>query len=78
MKVEYAIEEKKAYAFEDIAISDVFQTPTRNNTFMKVLAEPSGKTILNAVCLNTGTLVEFGNCEEVIPLDAKLVIEKEL
>lgn len=76
MKIEYAIEKEKECTFENIAISDVFQWLSRASTYMKVLAEPSGETMLNAVCLNTGVLVEFKPKEQVIPLDARLVIEK--
>lgn len=66
---------QKVY-FREIASGEVFANPSGNLPAMKTdeIVEEGCGVICNAVDLQTGASLYFDNNQEVIPLDAKLVI----
>lgn len=86
MKIEDLREKKRNIEFYELAVGDVFKKVVSDGedwTFMKIskvtlVDEDSGFEIneYNAVCLDDGDLCWFDRDEDIIKVEAKLVIEK--
>lgn len=73
MKVE---ENKLKIKFEDVEVGGCFKLfDTSNKWDCGVYLKTSNDRINNAVCLNDGEMWDLGENVEVIPVNAKAVIE---
>ena len=83
MKIEYAPQkEEKHFTFEELEAGDIFQTEGGHSVYMKILPIPletsSEFNTYNAISLTASFGLFFTDNEEVIPVETKLIIEREI